>query len=123
MICKITNHPKCRKKSCKNLLNFGTPNRFLKWVSIENIRFCSCFKIIPFYLTTDEEITCNEAIEADKEKVREEPYSLPSEFYWDVIDLDDQDALKELYELLSKNYVEDDDAMFRFDYPPEFLKW
>lgn len=31
--------------------------------------------------------------------------------------------LKELYLLLNENYVEDDDSMFRFDYPPEFLKW
>ena len=30
---------------------------------------------------------------------------------------------KELYELLSLNYVEDDDAMFRFDYSADFLKW
>ncbi len=25
--------------------------------------------------------------------------------------------------MLAKNYVEDDDAMFRFDYKPEFLRW
>lgn len=31
--------------------------------------------------------------------------------------------LKELYTLLNENYVEDDDCLFRFDYPPEFLKW
>ena len=31
--------------------------------------------------------------------------------------------LKELYELLTENYVEDDDNMFRFDYSPEFLRW
>ena len=31
--------------------------------------------------------------------------------------------MKELYELLSQNYVEDGDSMFRFDYSQEFLKW
>ena len=31
--------------------------------------------------------------------------------------------LKEIYELLSANYVEDDDASLRFNYSPEFLKW
>lgn len=31
--------------------------------------------------------------------------------------------LKELYTLLSENYVEDDDNMFRFDYSPAFLLW
>jgi glycylpeptide N-tetradecanoyltransferase len=31
--------------------------------------------------------------------------------------------LKELYIFLNENYVEDKDAMFRFDYQPEFLQW
>lgn len=31
--------------------------------------------------------------------------------------------LKEVYELLSANYVEDDQAAFRFQYSAEFLKW
>lgn len=30
---------------------------------------------------------------------------------------------KEVYLLLSNNYVEDDDAMFRFNYSPQFLRW
>jgi len=30
---------------------------------------------------------------------------------------------QELYKLLSENYVEDDDALFRFRYSPEFLLW
>lgn len=29
----------------------------------------------------------------------------------------------QVYDLLHKNYVEDDDAMFRFSYSPAFLKW
>lgn len=33
------------------------------------------------------------------------------------------EQLKELYELLSANYVEDDDASFRFKYSAEFLRW
>ena len=28
-----------------------------------------------------------------------------------------------MYKLLTKNYVEDDDNMFRFDYSIEFLRW
>lgn len=31
--------------------------------------------------------------------------------------------LRELYELLSANYVEDDDESFRFQYSAEFLSW
>jgi hypothetical protein len=30
---------------------------------------------------------------------------------------------EELYNLLTTNYVEDDDAMFRFDYSVPFLRW
>merc|ERR1719362_238313 len=29
----------------------------------------------------------------------------------------------EIYNLLSENYVEDDDSMFRFDYSVNFLRW
>lgn len=28
-----------------------------------------------------------------------------------------------MYTLLTENYVEDDDNMFRFDYSKEFLEW
>lgn len=31
--------------------------------------------------------------------------------------------MKEIYALLEENYVEDDDAMFRFAYPVPFLRW
>jgi glycylpeptide N-tetradecanoyltransferase len=31
--------------------------------------------------------------------------------------------IKEVYTLLTNNYVEDDDNMFRFDYSKEFLRW
>jgi hypothetical protein len=31
--------------------------------------------------------------------------------------------LKEVYELLSANYVEDEQAAFRFRYTAEFLEW
>lgn len=32
-------------------------------------------------------------------------------------------ASPQVYTLLTNNYVEDDDAMFRFDYSPAFLAW
>ena len=31
--------------------------------------------------------------------------------------------MKQIFELLENNYVEDDEAMFRFAYPVEFLRW
>ncbi|XP_071453218.1 glycylpeptide N-tetradecanoyltransferase 2 [Hetaerina americana] len=73
----------------------------------------------------DEKITSNEAIEPDKQipEIRQEPYTLPEGFHWDTLNLDDPLVLKELYTLLNENYVEDDDSLFRFDYPSEFLKW
>ncbi|CAL1705092.1 unnamed protein product [Somion occarium] len=58
-----------------------------------------------------------------REEFRQEPYPLPKDFEWFPIDLEDPAQLRELYELLSANYVEDDDASFRFQYSAEFLKW
>ncbi|KAK6326916.1 hypothetical protein J4Q44_G00025610 [Coregonus suidteri] len=72
---------------------------------------------------TDEVVTSHGPIEADKDNIRQEPYSLPQGFMWDTLDLSNADVLKELYTLLNENYVEDDDNMFRFDYSPNFLKW
>jgi glycylpeptide N-tetradecanoyltransferase len=37
--------------------------------------------------------------------------------------IDSDDELREIYELLSAHYVEDDDNMFRFAYSKEFLRW
>ncbi|XP_052863231.1 glycylpeptide N-tetradecanoyltransferase [Anopheles cruzii] len=73
----------------------------------------------------DEKIITNEPIEEDKQlsEIRQESYALPDGFVWDTMNLDDPLQLKELYTLLNENYVEDDDAMFRFDYQPEFLQW
>jgi len=73
----------------------------------------------------DEKPEGNEPIEADKplDEIRAEPYTLPDGFMWESLDLNEPLVLKELYTLLNENYVEDDDAMFRFDYQPEFLKW
>lgn len=69
---------------------------------------------------------------------------MPQGFYWSNVDVlgtkeKETDAngdkrsktkskqhsaeLMELYNLLANNYVEDDDALFRFDYSPEFLLW
>ncbi|XP_044729600.1 glycylpeptide N-tetradecanoyltransferase [Chrysoperla carnea] len=59
----------------------------------------------------------------DMSTIRTEAYTLPPGFQWDTLQLDDPLQLNELYTLLNENYVEDDDSMFRFDYPPTFLKW
>ncbi|KAF8077857.1 N-myristoyl transferase [Lyophyllum atratum] len=58
-----------------------------------------------------------------REEVRQEPYPLPKDFEWSTLDLDDPNQNKEVYDLLSLNYVEDDDASFRFQYSSEFLQW
>lgn len=55
--------------------------------------------------------------------VRPEPYSLPSGYYWADVDISNREHAEEVYQLLTQNYVEDDDNMFRFDYSIEFLQW
>jgi glycylpeptide N-tetradecanoyltransferase len=64
-------------------------------------------------------------IVADKpsEEIRAEPYNMPGGFEWSAVDITNQEQRLELYTLLANNYVEDDDALFRFDYSEDFLQW
>jgi len=55
--------------------------------------------------------------------IREEPLDIPPGFTWSVVNIENDEECQEVYELLSQNYVEDDDAMFRFDYSVKFLQW
>jgi len=55
--------------------------------------------------------------------VRDEPYALPDAFEWCTCNVDDDAEATEIYTLLTENYVEDDDSMFRFDYSVHFLRW
>ena len=57
------------------------------------------------------------------EGTRKEPYPLPPGFNWCELDVNDEEVLDSVYKLLNRNYVEDDDNMFRFDYSKPFLKW
>ncbi|CAJ1340691.1 unnamed protein product [Effrenium voratum] len=57
------------------------------------------------------------------EEVRAEPYALPDKFEWCTCNVDDEHEIQEIYSLLTENYVEDDDSMFRFDYSIHFLRW
>eukprot|EP00406_Dinophysis_acuminata_P010340 CAMPEP_0179234854 /NCGR_PEP_ID=MMETSP0797-20121207/13104_1 /TAXON_ID=47934 /ORGANISM="Dinophysis acuminata, Strain DAEP01" /LENGTH=488 /DNA_ID=CAMNT_0020942047 /DNA_START=111 /DNA_END=1577 /DNA_ORIENTATION=- len=57
------------------------------------------------------------------DEVRDEPYPLLEHFEWCTCNIDDDAEALEIYNLLSENYVEDDDSMFRFDYSVEFLRW
>lgn len=54
---------------------------------------------------------------------RQEPLPLPANFHWADVDINDDVEAKEVYELLTANYVEDSDATLRFDYSVEFLRW
>lgn len=55
--------------------------------------------------------------------VKKEPYALPATFEWCECDVSDATQVHEVYNLLHNNYVEDDDALFRFNYSPAFLQW
>ncbi|KAF8710687.1 Glycylpeptide N-tetradecanoyltransferase, partial [Rhizoctonia solani] len=58
-----------------------------------------------------------------REEVRQDPYPLPSGYEWSTVDIEDPAQAKEVYELLTANYVEDHDAAFRFRYSAEFFAW
>ena len=55
--------------------------------------------------------------------VSPDPLKLPGGFEWVSMDVTKDEEIDEIYDLLFRNYVEDDDNMFRFDYSREFLKW
>ncbi|KAF6822867.1 Glycylpeptide N-tetradecanoyltransferase [Colletotrichum plurivorum] len=57
------------------------------------------------------------------EDVPKEGPPLVDGFEWVTMNLEDEGEMKEVYELLNGHYVEDDEAMFRFNYSPEMLKW
>ncbi|SAM06982.1 hypothetical protein [Absidia glauca] len=73
----------------------------------------------------DEQITDMGPIEPSipVDQVSKEPTALPKEFEWCELDMNVEKDAKDLYDLLTLNYVEDDDAQFRFDYSVNFLKW
>lgn len=55
--------------------------------------------------------------------VPKEPQKLIDGFQWVTMDLLDDAQMKEVYQLLNGHYVEDDEAMFRFNYGTAILKW
>ena len=59
----------------------------------------------------------------DPDTVPKEPSKMHDGFEWVTMDLTDEKELEEVYELLTGHYVEDDEAMFRFNYSVSFLNW
>ena len=61
----------------------------------------------------------------DKEKtveeIRQEPLDLPAGYRWSAVNIADDEECKGVYDLLTNHYVEDKEAMFRFDYSVKFL--
>ncbi|KAL4194525.1 hypothetical protein AMTRI_Chr05g59790 [Amborella trichopoda] len=57
------------------------------------------------------------------EELRQDPYNLPSQYEWTTCDINSEETCTEIYNLLTNNYVEDDENMFRFNYSKEFLLW
>ena len=55
--------------------------------------------------------------------VSAEPLPIPTGYHWSVVNIEDDKECEEVYNLLTQNYVEDDDNMFRFDYSVKFLQW
>lgn len=60
----------------------------------------------------------------DPAQVPKEPIPLMLDgFHWVTMDMTSDEALQEVFDLLYGHYVEDDEAMFRFNYSKSFLKW
>ncbi|CAD0084395.1 unnamed protein product [Aureobasidium vineae] len=65
----------------------------------------------------------DEKAAAQEKPVQEGPIKEVDPDKWSEIDLLDEAELKEVQELLCNHYVEDDEAMFRFNYLNETLNW
>lgn len=59
----------------------------------------------------------------DPEQVPKVPGPLVDGFEWVTMDLLQDEELEEVFQLLSGHYVEDEEAMFRFNYSKSFLRW
>jgi glycylpeptide N-tetradecanoyltransferase len=57
------------------------------------------------------------------EAVPKEAPPLLEGFEWVTMNLTDDKEMEELFQLLYGHYVEDDEAMFRFNYSVSFLRW
>ncbi|KAI0829568.1 peptide N-myristoyl transferase [Hypoxylon sp. FL0890] len=57
------------------------------------------------------------------DEIPKNPAPLLDGFEWSTLDLLDESQLREVWELLNGHYVEDDEAMFRFNYSTSILKW
>ena len=62
-------------------------------------------------------------VEQTVEEIRKEPYPMATGMEWSLVDITTEEGAQEVYTLLTENYVEDDDNMFRFDYSIAFLNW
>ncbi|XP_039547098.1 glycylpeptide N-tetradecanoyltransferase 1b isoform X2 [Pimephales promelas] len=82
-----------------------------------------CISTNVIHSLLDEKVTSYGPIKTEMPSVREESYSLPQEFIWDTLDLDNQKQLRELCDLLNENYTEEDDNTLRLHYSPQFLLW
>ena len=79
---------------------------------------------IAFTLNQNEQSHVNSAIKTSTpDQIQTKSYDLPPEYEWWNPDLNKDDQLMQIYSFLAKNYVEDTDQMFRFDYSPHFLRW
>lgn len=112
------------KKSVEELLNLLSMGAELNEAQKKEMKDHKFWKTqpVPSY---DQKIDQEGPIDKPKtpEDVPSTPLPLIKDFEWSEVNLDDDKELDELYQLLYENYVEDQDATFRFKYSHEFFKW
>uniref|UniRef100_A0A060T9G1 Glycylpeptide N-tetradecanoyltransferase n=1 Tax=Blastobotrys adeninivorans TaxID=409370 RepID=A0A060T9G1_BLAAD len=121
---KKDNAPKTTGLSIENLLKMlaasSVADENAPPKSMEEYKFWKTQPVVKF----DQEVDVEGPIENKTvDQVPKEPYPLRDDFEWATIDITDPAQLQEVYELLYNNYIEDDDATFRFKYSPAFLSW
>lgn len=117
-----------REQMRANIANLLARNVEERNTSNEQVhKFWSTQPVIQFEGGGDKELAAlgeGHAIETKTvADVAQEPLPLLPGFEWTEIDVTNDAELEEAYRLLNINYIEDGEAMFRFDYSRDFLKW
>lgn len=86
-------------------------------------KFWDTQPMLGFNTTVDNETNGPIDPNVDVALVKSDAFAMPAGFTWCELDILNPSEAQEIYKLLAENYVEDDEAMFRFDYSIPFLQW
>lgn len=90
----------------------------------ENSNVHNFWKTQPVPLFEDNVTDCGPIMaHKDMANRRTTPYLLPDGFEWYTLNINDDNDFQNISQFLNLYYLESDNGNYRFNYPPELLKW